>query len=310
MDDPSLPDTIAYRPIGVVRSPFTQLPGMPLQSIAAAQTRARIEVRAELEPGLADLTGFSHLHLVTHLHRGPPGGLRVVPFLDDVERGIFATRSPRHPNPIGLSVVRLLAICGTTLQIAGVDVLDGTPVLDIKPYVPEFDAIAAERTGWLQRAAVRVHQVTADDRFEPPRPGSVREDHPPRPERYGSGMADSPSVILELARGGAVDRQLSADPPSAVAAGTIVVEAGTADAQGRLEAPAAGEVVLSVPSPEALRRDPATVRRVIGGAGTGVDPLVVVIEAADELREEELAAVVEAAGHTKRAVILRIIADG
>ncbi len=123
-------------------------------------------------------------------------------------------------------------------------------------------------------------------------------------------MADSPSVILELARGGAVDRQLGTDPPSAVSAGTVVVEPGTADARGRLEAPAAGEVVLSVPSPETLRRDPATVRRVIGEAGTGVEPLVVVIEAATELREEELVAVVEAAGHTERAVILRIIADG
>lgn len=157
---------ITYRPVGVVRSPFTRIEGMPLQSVAADEIPARVEIRAELQPGLRDLDGFSHLHLITHLHRGAPGELEVIPFLDDTVRGIFATRSPRHPNPIGISIVRLLAVNGSVLEISGVDLLDGTPVLDIKPYVPRFDSLAAERVGWLERAAERVHHVKADHRFD------------------------------------------------------------------------------------------------------------------------------------------------
>ncbi len=139
---------------------------MPLQSVAAGEVRGQLEIYPEFAPGLRDLAGFSHLHVVAHLHRGAPGGLAVVPFLDDTVRGVFATRSPRHPNPIGLSVVRLLSVNGATLEIAGIDLLDLTPVLDIKPYVPEFDSVAAERTGWLQGVANRVHSVKSDRRFE------------------------------------------------------------------------------------------------------------------------------------------------
>ncbi|HEY6886760.1 MAG TPA: tRNA (N6-threonylcarbamoyladenosine(37)-N6)-methyltransferase TrmO [Solirubrobacter sp.] len=157
---------ISYRPIGTVRSPFTRLDGMPLQSVAAEAVRGRIEVLPEFVAGLKDLDGFSHVHVITHLHRGMPGGLEVTPFLDETPRGVFATRSPRHPNPIGLSVVRLIAVDGASVEIAGVDLVDGTPVLDIKPYVPRFDVVDAERTGWLDGAAERVHDVRADARFE------------------------------------------------------------------------------------------------------------------------------------------------
>jgi tRNA-Thr(GGU) m(6)t(6)A37 methyltransferase TsaA len=157
---------ISYSPIGVIRSPFSRLEGMPLQSVAAEDVHGQIEVLPEYAAGLKDLDGFSHIHVITHLHRGAPGGLEVMPFLDDTPRGIFATRSPRHPNPIGLSVLRLLAVEGAALQVAGVDLVDGTPVLDIKPYVPRFDVIAAERVGWLEQAAGRVHEVRADARFE------------------------------------------------------------------------------------------------------------------------------------------------
>jgi tRNA (adenine37-N6)-methyltransferase len=168
MDGPGAPETICFQPVGVVRSPFTTFEGMPLQSVAGREIRGQIEIHPQFTPGLKDLDGFSHLHLVTHLHRGAPGGLEVVPLLDDTVRGrgIFATRSPRHPNPIGLSVVRLLSVAGRVLEIAGIDLLDGTPVLDLKPYVPEFDSVAAERTGWLEQAAARVHRVRADARFE------------------------------------------------------------------------------------------------------------------------------------------------
>jgi len=123
-------------------------------------------------------------------------------------------------------------------------------------------------------------------------------------------MANQPRLIIQLPDGGAVDRQLSAQAPPSVASGDVVVEIGPTDDQGDLEAAAAGQVVLSVPSPEALARQADEVRDVIAGAGTGVEPLVVVVEAAEELREDELAAMLEAAGHTSRAVILRIIRDG
>ncbi len=122
-------------------------------------------------------------------------------------------------------------------------------------------------------------------------------------------MPDQPRLIVQAPRGGAVERQLEAQPPPSVAGGEVVVESGPTDEEGALEAAAAGQVLLSVPSPEALERDAAEVRRVIGGAGTGPEPVVVVVEAAEELREEELQAVLEAAGHTSRAVILRIIRD-
>jgi hypothetical protein len=123
-------------------------------------------------------------------------------------------------------------------------------------------------------------------------------------------MASDPRLLIQLPSGGAVDRQLSAQPLTSVATGEVVVEAGPTDAEGNLEAPSAGQVVLSLPSPEGLEREADEVRRVIGHAGTGVEPLVVVVEAADELREEELAGVLNAAGHTSRAVILRIVRDG
>ncbi len=123
-------------------------------------------------------------------------------------------------------------------------------------------------------------------------------------------MADQPRLIIELPSGGAVDRQLRAQAPASLASGEVVVEDGPTDADGALEASTAGQVVLSVPSPESLRREAAEVRRVIAHAGTGVEPLVVVVEAAEELREEELTAVLEAATHTSRAVILRIVRDG
>jgi hypothetical protein len=123
-------------------------------------------------------------------------------------------------------------------------------------------------------------------------------------------MAHQAKLIIQVPRGGAVDRQLSARAPRSVASGEVVVEVGPTDARGHLEPPAAGQVVLSVPSPEALGREPGEVRRTIAGAGTGTQPLVVVVEAAEELREDELAVVLEAAGHTSRGVILRIIRDG
>lgn len=123
-------------------------------------------------------------------------------------------------------------------------------------------------------------------------------------------MADQPLLIIQVPSGGAVERQLTAQPLPSIASGEVVVEAGPTDAKHTLEASAAGEVVLSVPSPESLRREAAEVGRVIAHAGTGVEPLVVAVEAAEELREEELVALLGAARHASRAVILRIVRDG
>jgi hypothetical protein len=123
-------------------------------------------------------------------------------------------------------------------------------------------------------------------------------------------MPGPPRLILQLPRDGAVERQLRGQMLPSIASGEVVAESGPTDDEGALEATTAGEVILSVPSPEALERDAAGVRRVIARAGTGVEPLVVVVEAADELREEELRAVLDATGHASRAVILRVIRDG
>lgn len=123
-------------------------------------------------------------------------------------------------------------------------------------------------------------------------------------------MADQPRLIVQLPRGGAVDRQLAAEAPRSVASGDVVIDRGPTDSRGYLEPPGAGEVVLSLPSPEALAREADEVGRVIAGAGTGVAPLVVLVEAAEELRDDELASVVDAAGRTSRTVILRIMGDG
>jgi tRNA-Thr(GGU) m(6)t(6)A37 methyltransferase TsaA len=159
-------ERIVIEPIGVIRSPFTSVAGTPLQSVAAGHVSGSIEIRPELEPGLRDLDGFSHLHLLTWLHLSPAKSrLELIPFLDDTSRGVFATRSPERPNPIGLSVVRLLNVEGATLRVSGLDLLDGTPVLDVKPYVPDFDLFEPERFGWLERRAADVHRVVSDERF-------------------------------------------------------------------------------------------------------------------------------------------------
>jgi tRNA-Thr(GGU) m(6)t(6)A37 methyltransferase TsaA len=113
-----------------------------------------VELFPEFEEGLEGIEGFSHLILICYLHQTPPNpDLLVKPFLDDHTHGVFATRFPHRPNPIGLSVVRLLKREGRRLSVQGLDVLDGTPVLDIKPYVPDFDVFRADRVGWYSKRA-------------------------------------------------------------------------------------------------------------------------------------------------------------
>jgi len=156
---------ITYTPIGVIRSPFTTLAGMPIQTVAATDVAATVELDPRYAAGLRDIDGFSYLLLITHLHLMQGFALEVTPFMDTQPHGVFATRSPRRPNPIGLSIVRLVRREGATLHIEEVDLVDGTPVLDIKPYVPQLDDRAAEHTGWFAENVHKVHQVRADDRI-------------------------------------------------------------------------------------------------------------------------------------------------
>ncbi len=158
-------DPVTFRPIGVVRSPFATTEGMPIQAAAAAGVRGVIELDPAFADGLADLEGFSHLVLLYHLHRITVPRLTVTPFLDTRAHGIFATRSPARPNAIGMSTVRLLGITGTTLEIEEVDIVDGTPLLDIKPYVPAFDDRAEARIGWFADRVGALDAVKADTRF-------------------------------------------------------------------------------------------------------------------------------------------------
>jgi tRNA-Thr(GGU) m(6)t(6)A37 methyltransferase TsaA len=143
----SVPD-IVYRPIGVIRSAHTRPEETPIQPVFAAGCLGRVELLPDFAAGLRDIEGFSHIYLLYHLDRAPAARLIVKPFLQDAEHGVFATRAPARPNPIGLSVVRLLRVDGGTLEVDGIDVLDGTPLLDIKPYTARFDRIETTQNGW------------------------------------------------------------------------------------------------------------------------------------------------------------------
>ena len=157
---------IEFQPIGIIHTPFTELAGMPIQPAGAAGVEGTVEVFAEFREGLQDLDGFSHIILLYHLHRSKGFTMRVIPFLDTRLRGVFATRAPKRPNPIGLSVVRLQRVADSVLYVENVDILDGTPLIDIKPYVPEFDEQAQVRTGWLAEAQGTVARHKSDRRFK------------------------------------------------------------------------------------------------------------------------------------------------
>jgi tRNA-Thr(GGU) m(6)t(6)A37 methyltransferase TsaA len=142
------------RPIGVIHSPFTEKASVPIQP-SRSRAIGSVEVDPAYAEGLQDLEGFSHVHLLYVLHESTGFKLRVKPFLDDSEHGLFSTRHPQRPNPIGLSTVRLLMRQGTRLTVEGIDVLDGTPLLDIKPYVPDFDDQSDVRTGWYATRSIK-----------------------------------------------------------------------------------------------------------------------------------------------------------
>jgi tRNA-Thr(GGU) m(6)t(6)A37 methyltransferase TsaA len=154
-----------FKPIGIIHSPYTDLAGMPIQPAGATDVCGTVEVLDEYAAGLQDLDAFSHIILLYEFHRSDGFDLTVVPFLDSVARGVFATRAPRRPNPLGMSVVRLDRIDGAVLHVRDIDVLDGTPLLDIKPYVPAFEPQGEIRVGWLEPHGQRVPGHRSDDRF-------------------------------------------------------------------------------------------------------------------------------------------------
>jgi tRNA-Thr(GGU) m(6)t(6)A37 methyltransferase TsaA len=157
---------ISYTPIGIIHTPFTELDNMPVQPAGAQGIKGHILINEKYAEGLDDLDGFSHIILLYHLHLSSSYTLKVVPFLDDQLRGIFSTRAPRRPNPIGLSVVKLKRIVLNRLEIEDVDIVDGTPLLDIKPYVPDMDEAKICRIGWLSKHIKRIRKIKSDQRFK------------------------------------------------------------------------------------------------------------------------------------------------
>lgn len=156
----------SFDPIGTIHSPHTTLEGMPIQPTGAADVLGTVHVLDEFAAGLKDLEGFSHIILIYALHESTGFDLEVTPFMDTVTRGLFSTRAPRRPNPIGLSVVQLVERNAGVLTIRGVDILDNTPLLDIKPFVPRFDSPEVTATGWLAANAPKAENLRSDERFK------------------------------------------------------------------------------------------------------------------------------------------------
>ncbi len=154
---------ITLKPIGVIHSPYKNSSGVPIQPAVADDAQGTVEVYEQYAAGLQDLDGFERIWLLYWFHRASEANLLVKPYLDTVERGLFATRAPSRPNPIGLSSVRFLGIDGNILKITEFDILDGTPLLDIKPYASKFDCFNVTRNGWLDN--VKDINTKADNRF-------------------------------------------------------------------------------------------------------------------------------------------------
>lgn len=158
---------ITYQPIGIIHTGFKEREGIPIQPAGAKGIDGYVELYPEYEQGLKDLEDFSHVHLIYHFHLSSDYSLIVKPFMDSKEHGLFATRAPKRPNPIGISIVRVVDIDKNIIHIKDVDIVDGTPLLDIKPYVPEMELGENEdiKIGWLENNIHKVEASKADNRF-------------------------------------------------------------------------------------------------------------------------------------------------
>jgi len=157
--------SIVFKQIGTVRSPFTESKGTPIQPGAGKGVKGTVELKQEYVKGLKDLDGFSHIMLICQLNLCKDYSLEVIPYMDNSLRGVFATRAPSRPNPIGISVTRLIKIENNILHIEDLDLIDGTPLLDIKPYVPEMDTRDEVRFGWLENRIQKMGYTRDDGRF-------------------------------------------------------------------------------------------------------------------------------------------------
>lgn len=155
---------ITFQPIGYAKTPFIDIDNVPLQSAGISNDIAELIIHEEFVEGLDDLHGFSHIYVLFHIHKAKGSALKVKPFLDTEHRGIFATRSPKRPNPIGLSIVEIDRIDGGRVFVKGIDLLNGTPIIDIKPYIQSFDNIKDTKDGWYEQG-FDPKTTLSDDRF-------------------------------------------------------------------------------------------------------------------------------------------------
>ncbi|MEA3313070.1 MAG: tRNA (N6-threonylcarbamoyladenosine(37)-N6)-methyltransferase TrmO [Caldisericota bacterium] len=156
---------IKYKPIGVIHSSFKEPKGTPIQPAGAKNVNGTVELFTKYAEGLKDIEGFSHIILVYHFHLSKGSPLTVKPYMDNEVRGVFATRAPSRPNSIGISIVRLVRVEENILHIQDIDIIEGTPLLDIKPYVPEFDIRETEKRGWLEKNLDKLSTSKDDGRF-------------------------------------------------------------------------------------------------------------------------------------------------
>jgi len=157
---------VTYQSIGIIHSGFDSLTDMPIQPTSEASRSGVVEIFPDFADGLKDLEGFSHIYLLYHFHQARQARLIVTPFLDREPRGVFATRAPSRPNPIGLSLVDIVRVEGNLIHVGRLDVLNGTPLLDVKPYVPDFEGALDVRIGWLERYKGQVRSQESDGRFK------------------------------------------------------------------------------------------------------------------------------------------------
>ncbi|MBC8389647.1 MAG: tRNA (N6-threonylcarbamoyladenosine(37)-N6)-methyltransferase TrmO [Actinobacteria bacterium] len=156
---------ITYKQIGIIHSPFAEPKGTPIQPSAAKGMEGVVEVFPEYQKGLKDIERFSHIILIYHFHLSKPYSLEVIPFMDNKPHGLFSTRAPSRPNPIGLSVVRLKKVEENKLHVKDIDIINGTPLLDIKPFIGEFDQVESIKKGWLEKNIGKLSLSRDDERF-------------------------------------------------------------------------------------------------------------------------------------------------
>jgi len=159
-------NTIKYKPIGVIYTPYTERAGMPIQQTGAKGVKGTIEIDPTYTEGLKDLDGFSHIILLYHFHMVKEYSLLSKPFMEDKIHGVFSIRGPKRPNPIGFSVVKLNRVEGNVLYIENVDMLNETPLIDIKPFIPDVDCVKVDKMGWLNGKSHKMGDEESDNRFE------------------------------------------------------------------------------------------------------------------------------------------------